>query len=201
MIYLLSLFLIALMAGPTGAQSSGSPSYVVGDEWTLSTGLVRKVVKVEGDTTVISGSGNCRTCLLHFDKNLVLLKIENADGSPVDSVAVGFVPLGTEWRMFEFPMDVGKSWKVGAKGLVRNQLNQYDVMNTVQAYEDVTTKAGSFKAFKIVREWQVSPPDSRGRGLRWTTTEWFAPAAKGIVKWTSTSPNARDWELASYAVK
>lgn len=80
-------------------------------------------------------------------------------------------------------------------------MNHYDGMFAVQAYEDVTTKAGTFKAFKIVRDWNIRPIDNRGRGFSWTTTEWYAPDAKWVVKWTTTNPNQKDWELVSYTVK
>ena len=52
MIYLLALLALTLLPSPVHAQSSGPPTFSVGDEWTLSTGLVRKVMKIDGDNVV-----------------------------------------------------------------------------------------------------------------------------------------------------
>jgi len=189
MIYLLALLALTLLPSPVHAQSSGPPTFSVGDEWTLSSGVVRKVAKMDGDNVVISGRENCPTCLQYYDKNLALVKVTRADGTALDT-AVGFVPVGSEWKFFEFPLEVGKKWNFSADGLVRNNVNHYNFVNTVEAYEDVTTKAGTFKAFRIKREVNIRPIDNRGRGPSWTTTEWFSPAAKSLVKWTSTNPNS-----------
>jgi len=199
--FLLSLLLLLVLFAQAGAQSADPPTYVVGDSWTYSNGFRPSVVKIEGDVTVFKGVGNCPTCLAHFDKNLVLLKIEQADGTPPDSAIIGFVPVGTDWKLFDFPLSTGKKWSIGAKGLFRNNVNHYDGVMAVQAYEDVATKAGTFKAFKIAREWTIRPIDNRGRGTSWSTTEWYAPDIKRAVKFTTTNPNQKGWELVSYTVK
>ena len=171
MIYLFAVVLLAFTAGPATAQSAGPPAFVVGDTWTLSTGLVRKVEKVEGDSAVISGIGTCKTCLVYFStKDGTLVKVEMPDGSAPDSVTVGFVPLGKDWKLFDFPVEVGKKWNFRAKGLFRNAFNNYECAVTVEAYEDVTTKAGTFKAFRIKRDFTIPPIDNRGRGFSWTAT-------------------------------
>ena len=199
--YVFSLLLLLVLSVPAGAQSAGPPAFVVGDSWTMSSGFVQRVIKAEGDVTVMKGMGNCPTCLVYVDKNLALLKVEQADGTPPDSVAIGFVPVGTDWKLVDFPLETGKKWNFGAKGLFRNLVNHYDVGNTVQAYEDVSTKAGTFQAFKIARDWTIRPRDNRARGFSWSTTDWYAPSIKRIVKFTTTNPNQQDWELVSYTVK
>jgi len=166
--------------------------------------LVQTVVKVEGDMTVMKGFGNCPTCLVYFDKNYVLIKVEQADGTPPDPAAIGLVPMGSEWKMFDFPLQVGKKWNIAANGHFRNDLLHFNGAMTIQAYEGVATKAGTFKAFKISRDWSVTTPsNSGGRGFSFSTTEWYAPDVKRIVKYTTTAtnPNQKDWELVSYTVK
>jgi hypothetical protein len=71
----------------------------------------------------------------------------------------------------------------------------------VEGYEDVTTKAGTFKTFKLRRDVTIQVMDSRAGRPSWTEMLWFAPAAKGTVKFTTTNANGRDWELDSYSVK
>jgi hypothetical protein len=203
MIHLLALLALTLLPSPAQAQTGALPIFSVGDEWIFSTGLVRKVVKLDGDSVVISGYGNCLTRLVYLDKNLAFLKITRADGSPPDTDA-GFYPVGNDWKLYEFPLEVGKEWNFGAKGLFFNYVNHYNYVCKVEAYEDVATKAGTFKAFRITRDISVRagrPIGTRSKGFSWTTTEWFSPAAKTAVKWTSTNSSHRDWELTAYTVK
>jgi hypothetical protein len=203
MIFLLALLALTLLPIPVRAQISEPPIFSVGDEWTYSGGFVRKVVKVDENGVVISGYGNCPTCLVYSNKNFSLIKVTRADGTPPDP-AVGFVPVGSEWKLYEFPLEVGRKWTFSAAGLFWNNVNHYNFACKVEAYEDVTTRAGTFKAFRITRDVTITanrPMESRSKTFSWTTTEWFSPAAKAAVKWTSTKPEHSDWELTAYTLK
>jgi len=201
MLSLLSALLLVLLAGQAHAQTADPPVYSVGDEWKLSTGFVRKVVKVEGDVTVFLGYPNCPTCLVHYDKNLILLKIDQENGQPADTGTLGFVPLGPEFKFFDFPLTVGKKWSFSARGLFQNNVVGWSFVNTLEGHEDVTTKAGTFKAFKLRRDVTIQAFESRSGRPSWTDMSWFAPAAKSTVKFTTTNANGRAWELVSYSVK
>jgi hypothetical protein len=137
--YLLSLLLLVALSGHAAAQSAEAPTFMVGDEWKWSSGPVQTVVKVDGDVTVIKGTRGCATCLVHFNKSFVMMNVAQADGSPTDT-SVGFVPVGSEWKLLDFPLQVGKKWNVGAKGFFENRVRHYDIVISVQDYEDVTTK-------------------------------------------------------------
>jgi hypothetical protein len=196
-----SALVLVLLVGQAHAQTADPPVYAVGDEWQLSTGFVRKVVKVEGDVTAFQGYPGCRTCLAYYDKNLVLLKIEREPGQPADTATLGFVPAGPDFKFWDFPLTVGKTWNFSGAGLFRNNRANYSYVNTLEGYEDVTTKAGTFKAFKLRRDVTIQMGDSRGGRPSWTEMNWFAPAAKSTVKFTTTNANGTNWELASYSVK
>ena len=199
--YLLPLLLILVLSTQAGAQSTEPPVFTAGDEWIISTGFGRKVVKVEGDVTVFQGYPNCPTCLASYDKNLTLLKIEKEPGQPADTSTLGFVPLGPEWKFYDFPLAVGKKWHFSAPGLFRNYRVNYSYSSSVEGYEDVTTKAGTFKAFKLLRDVTIQNKNSVVGRPSWTETVWYAPATKSAVKFTTTSATGREWELASYTVK
>lgn len=199
--FLLSTLLLALLVGQANAQTADPPVYSVGDEWKFSTGFVRKVVKVEGDVTVFQGYPNCPTCLVHLDKNLVLLKIDQENGQPADIMSLGIVPLGPEWKFWDFPLTVGKTWNFSAKRMRQLIPETYLYSITVEACEDVTTKAGTFKAFKLRRDFSRLVRFSTNSRPSWTEMNWFAPAAKSTVKFTTTDRYGTDWELASYSVK
>ena len=198
---LVSALVLILLVGHAHAQTADPPGYAVGDEWKYSNGAVRRVVKVEGDVTVFRGYPNCPTCLAHYDKNLVLLKIEQENGQPADTGRLGFVPMGPDFKFWDFPLEVGKAWNFSGRGLFRNNPGTWAYGNTVEKHEDVTTKAGTFKAFKVRRDIVIQTMDSRGGRPSWTDTSWFAPAAKTTVKFATTSANGREWELESYSVK
>jgi hypothetical protein len=189
-------------------QSYGPPKYCALDSWTFSNGRVQSVVRVDDDTVVMTApgvSGPCRRCIFIFDANLRLRSIEHTDGHAFEASS-GFRPVGDGWKLWDFPLVVGKSWRISAAGLVSTAVIAYSIDCTVEAYEDVTTKAGTFKAFKIRRRWSVhASDDNADRGDRWTEMVWFAPAAKTVVKravWrTTASPGDVGWELVSYSLK
>lgn len=199
MLSLLSALVLVLLVGQAHAQTADPPVYSVGDEWKVGR-FVRKVVKTEGDVTVFRGYPNCPTCLVYHDKNLVLLKIDQENGQPADTMSLGFVPVGSEWKFWDFPLAVGKKWDFSAKGFYRGNRVNWSYVNTVEGYEDVTTKAGTFKAFKLRRDVTIHVMDSRGGRPSWTEMNWFAPAAKVTVKFTTTNATGTEWELDSYSV-
>ena len=52
----------------------------------------------------------------------------------------------------------------------------------MSALEEVKTKAGAFKAYKMERTWSGS---SGGKAFQFTDVVWFAPSAKYPVKFES----------------
>ena len=64
--------------------------------------------------------------------------------------------------------------------------------------EEVKTKAGTFKAYKMERTWSGS---SGGTAFRFTDVVWFAPSAKYPVKFESNRQGAKGGELSSYTLK
>ena len=196
-----ALVLLGLIGG-ADAQSPEVLTYSVGDTWTYDTGAVRRVASVTADGHAVAGFvAGCATCLQHYDKTLRLLKVTAADGGEPNWAAVGFTPLGPDWKLMDFPLTPKQTWRVSAKALFRGTLVPATVDVTVLGYEDVTTKAGTFKAYKIQHSWSVRF-GAEGSGIRtWTTVGWFSPEVKWFVKLTSTAPNARDLELVSYNLK
>jgi hypothetical protein len=198
----LATVVFALLITTAHAQSAGPPTYSVGDEWTLTNGEVLKVVRAEGGSLVMQRSGysGCPDCVYHYNNTLHLLRVERPDGTLPTSTS-GFVPVGSGWKLWDFPLEVKKEWRISAAGLNRQGTFNYTIDCRVAAYEDVTTKAGKFKAFKVSRFWSVTTLVG-GRTFTWTDTVWFAPDVKTTVKYKSLNPNAPDdWELASFSLK
>jgi hypothetical protein len=198
--FLVIAFGVAILAGTAHAQSAGPPTFSVGDTWTF-TNRTQSVVKVEGDTVVMTGvNARCATCLYYFDKGLLLQKITQEDGKTPDSATMGFMPVGPDWKVWSFPLEVNKKWSFSASGYFNNRLYRYTGNIEVEVYEDVKTKAGTFKAFRLRREWAARAPGA-SRDLVWTSTEWFAPDVKASVKFTSTNRDSQESELTAYSLK
>lgn len=194
-------FTVLMFVGIAHAQSYGPPTYSVGDTWTIKEeGITRdiKVVAVDADGYSIEGAySGCPTCRVHTDKNLRWLKILDANDKPTTQAT--WVPLGTDWKFLDFPLEVGKKWRISSTGMVRGQfLTDYTVDCVVEAYEDIQTLAGTFKAFRVRRDWSAS---SRGWRDAWHQVSWYAPDVKTVIKFTTSAKWGKNWELVSYSLK
>jgi len=197
----LTLVLSLILASATlaYAQPGARPTHAVGDTWTISSGQIVRVVKVdENGETQVRPKSPCPTCLWILDKDLTLLQVLEEDGKPADANKFGSLPLGLGMKFYDFPLEVKKTWRIEGYTLFRGSSMPMIVENTVSAFEDVKTKAGTFKAFKIDRSWTVRV--SSGTPPTWSTTVWFSPETKGIVKTESTQRNIPSWELESYKI-
>jgi hypothetical protein len=183
------------------AQSTPAPTFEVGDSWRLSDGREIKVIRVDDAGMARTGDvRDCPACVVHFDKQFGFSgTISDGNGKPVDVTRVQGAFVGPNWKFYDFPLETGKSWSFSAQGFFRGQPQRYDVTITVKSHEDVKTKAGTFKAYRLQQDWRSR--NQFGADFTWSNTVWYAPEVKGTVKFASTNINAREWELLSYSVK
>jgi hypothetical protein len=130
-----------------------------------------------------------------------VLVLNNADGGwiamlgPDDKPIMSFdPPIG-----FNFPLEVGKTWTKSYRVTVHptKQTMSFDSTWKVEAYEDVTLPAGTFKAFKV----------SYSGTLGEESMMWYIPelgfnakrSEKRTAKWPS-GPGIRESELISYTL-
>ncbi|HTK90816.1 MAG TPA: hypothetical protein VL948_11225 [Verrucomicrobiae bacterium] len=182
------------------AQTTDPPAFSVGDTWKFSDGREVTVVKVDENGSALTGGlRDCPTCVIHFDKSFGSTGIvTESDGKPLDPGKVQVLFVGPSWRLYDFPLQVGKSWNFSAQGYFRGQVQQYDVAVKIAKYEDVKTKAGTFKAFKMERSWRGGRAPNTST---WSDAVWFAPGVKSVVKFTSMNQNATEFDLTSYSLK
>jgi hypothetical protein len=118
--------------------------------------------------------------------------ILSPDGKPILSYDP---PIGYDW-----PLMVGKTWTKSYKMTVHatKRIIPFDVTFKVEAYEDVTVPAGTFKVFKIS---QVIPGASED-------TYWLAPELGVFVKQSlrrtdksGYGPGTREVELVSQTIR
>ena len=98
---------------------------------------------------------------------------------------------------WDWPLQVGKSWKQSYRMTLHaaKRTVPYTTMQSVDAYEDVTVPAGTFKAFR------VSTVDTLGN----ENVQWFTPELGIFVKQSlkrtvthSQGAGTREIELISY---
>jgi hypothetical protein len=186
-------------AAPAFGQPMAAPTYAVGDSWAYSDGRQIAVVKVEDGAPIMTGPlAVCPACVVHYDRNLAIRKVTDAAGKSVEAAKIDFLALGPEWKFYAFPLEVKKTWSFSAEGLIRGKPQRYDVSVVVAALEEVQTKAGSFKAFKMERTWAGT---QAGQPFKFTDVVWFAPSAKFPVKFQSSRAGVKPGELTAYKVK
>jgi hypothetical protein len=104
-------------------------------------------------------------------------------------------PIGYDW-----PLTVGKTWTKSYRMTVHanKQIFPFEATYKVEAYEDVTVPAGTFKAFKISSSTNTGSQD----------TYWFAPEVGLFVKQSlrrtdksGYGPGTREVELVSQSIK
>lgn len=83
-----------------------------------------------------------------------------------------------ERENLQFPLFVGKKWKTAYEVLGKVTL-RHSVETEVKGFEEVTTPAGVFKAFKLERV------DDNGRNNANYGTYFYSPETRSIVKSTS----------------
>lgn len=104
---------------------------------------------------------------------------------------------GLNW---DWPLEVGKTWTHHHRMTIHatKQTLPYQLLTKVEAYEDVTVPAGTFKAFKI----------SSSNNLGDENVVWFSPELGIYVKQINTrtaknaaGPGRREIELVSQTIR
>ena len=177
-------------AKPTTANQPTIKDYVVGEQWEYKwkTSAGEKI-RGEGKTSkevVIYKNG------LGFSYGKDTVQITNPSSEKG----------ATPYR--DWPLEVGKKWKYESE----SANNEGDKLTTKQAaevisYGDVTVKAGTFKAFKIVYTGTVRNHKYSKTGAPSNDVWWYAPALKSYIKHTQDNGDVSTYsyvnELSKYA--
>ena len=123
----------------------GVPEYKAGDNWDYTNGYFKKVLGFENGLVITTSnlSKRCKNCKYYRDKNYTTVKVIDANGNPTEE------PTGL--KLLDFPLQVGKKWKqtITLRTISSGILSEYSNTFEILAYEEITVKAGSFKAFRI----------------------------------------------------
>ncbi len=173
----LAVLVLALLTDSALAQKAAQPDVKVGDQWQFvmyynvpSTKPNRAWVITSVTPTGIAGTENGEPLMLTTDLN-VLESPRHKDSNP---------------KALSLPLEVGKRWRYASNWMFKAKgANGSSIVDVVViGHEKVTVPAGEFDAFKLVAKGSlsgVSPINSQYAGET-TTTYWYAPAARTIVK-------------------
>jgi hypothetical protein len=183
-------------------KSCGAPVWNIGDKWIYKKAnggiFAHEVVKIEEDLFVVKVEGLRQ--LMGYDKktmnNNFLLE---PSGHRTQNKA-------PSRKLYDFPIVVGKKWSDTTTTLssVSKKEATFSSEFQIEGIEEITTPAGTFKAFKIYYRQTVISPQ---RGSGWVRI-WYSPVIKNWIKrevekslfWQKATL-LKDAELISYELK
>ena len=192
---------LAIAVSTARAQSAEPPRFSVGDTWVRSNGITLTVTRVSDSDATIRGfyAAACPDCLVTVDRDFKPVAVTDGEGQALGAARLRGLPLGRNWTLFDWPLRAGKAWTTS--GRLANRAGtplDVTVRVSVLAFEDVATKAGTFKAYRVEQAWQTVSSEGTDR---WISTFWYAPEAKALVKFEPSDSRQVAWELVSYSLK
>jgi hypothetical protein len=191
---LLSFLVLFIPAIVCGQDKVEAPVWNMGDKWKLTEDVTIMVVKADESSYAVKYLTAGGESILIFEKSSVnrLYIMDKDKRIPYE---------GRNKRLFNFPLDIGKSWK--DKFISKGALKEYTYLETftVSGWEDIVVQAGKFKTVKIEYK-QANADEPAKEGKLWY---WYSPDVKYMVKcqygkgdyWDAI----HDWELTSFELK
>lgn len=182
-VFSIAVLALAVCATSALAQTADRPSVKVGDQWQFAvyysapSAEPNRVWVVTSVTPQgIEGTENGEPLILTPELN-VLESPRHKESNP---------------KTLSFPLEVGKRWRYASDWVFKAKGSKGSVIVdvTVVGSEEVKVPAGEFDAFKLVAKGSLhgtSPINSQYAGET-TTTYWYAPAARVIVRSVHHNP-------------
>jgi hypothetical protein len=152
-------------------DEAAKPSYKNGDTWLYtvkeggSIGSSSKLLNGTYELTIVDGK--LKTAVVNGSQ-----KEDLEPRPPVLTALLTFAP------NLDFPLTIGKQWTREYKGTYvgGRQVIARKITYEVKGIEQVTTPAGTFRAFKLESDDRASQKDY------YTTNYWYSPETRSIVK-------------------
>jgi hypothetical protein len=165
------------------AQIAQRPAVSAGDTWRFAV-YYTVPSRTPNRTWVITSVGNERLLATENGEALTLTTELNVVDSPRQSE--------TNPRLLSFPLSVGKRWQYTSDWLFKPKSSRGSIAAAVAvvSYEQIEVPAGRFDAFKLeaLAELGGASPSNTFYAGQTTTTYWYAPAARAIVKSINHNP-------------
>jgi hypothetical protein len=187
----LMVFIPAIVCGQDKVQA---PVWNIGDKWKLTEDVIIMVANADESSYAVKYLTAGGESILIFEKSSVnrLYAMDKDKRIPYE---------GRNKRLFNFPLDIGKSWK--DKFISKGALKEYTYLETftVLGWEDIVVQAGKFKTVKIEYK-QANADEPAKEGKLWY---WYSPDVKYMVKCQYEKGDywdaIHDWELTSFELK
>ena len=171
---MLGVFAIAIVFSQTVAFSQDEatkPSYKNGETWLYT-------LKEGGSTGSSSRSLNGTYELSIVDGKLKVAAVNGSEKEDLEPRPAPLIAMLTFGPNLDFPFTVGKQWTRDYKGTYVGSSKPIarKITYEVKGIEQVTTPAGTFRAFKLESD------DRAGQRDYFTTTYWYSPETRSIVK-------------------
>jgi hypothetical protein len=177
--------LLALLLGaPAAAQKADRPDVRAGDQWRFAVVYGDHVSAEPNRVWVVTSVGAGAIEATENGEPLLLTPELNVRESPRER--------SSNPRALQFPLEVGKRWRFETDWVFKPKASHGSVLIDVEvvAHEKLTVAAGEFDAFRLVAKGVLrgtSPIGSRYDAVT-TTTYWYAPQARAVVKSVHHNP-------------
>jgi hypothetical protein len=193
---LLSFLVLFIPAIVCGQDKIEAPIWNIGDKWSLTEDITIMVVNAdESSYTVKYLTAGGESILIYEKSSLNRIYLTERDKRVTYE--------GRNKRLFNFPLDIGKSWKdkftVKPAAFAAQEITYLETF-TPLGWEDIEIQAGKFKTVKIEYK-QARDGEPAKEGKLWY---WYSPDVKYMVKCQYEKTDywdAIDWELTSFKLK
>jgi len=191
---LLSLLVLTIPVIIYAQDKIEAPVWNIGDKWSLLGDVTITVVNADETTYAVKYLVAGGESILICEKSSLnrLYSMAKDKKTPYE---------GRNKRLFNFPLQIGKTWK--DKFTTKEAIKQYTYSETftVLGWEDIMVQAGKFKTVKIEYK-QARDDEPAKEGKLWY---WYSPDVKYMVKCQYEKGDywdaLYDWELTSFALK
>jgi hypothetical protein len=179
----LALLALVVLADPAVAQKADRPIVKAGDRWQFveyygipSTVPNRDWVVTSVTPSRVEGTENGEPLMLTSELNVL--------ESPRSK--------NSNLKALSFPLEIGKQWRFASEWVFKVTGSKGSSIIDVEivGYEKVNVPAGDFEAFKLESKGNISGVSAKNSVIdaEVSSTYWYAPAARAIVKSVSRNP-------------
>jgi hypothetical protein len=154
-----------------GQDEATKPGYKNGETWVFT---VKEAGSIGSSSRALNGTYE----LSIVDGKLKVAAVSESQKDELEPRPLVLTNLLGFGRNLDFPLTVGKQWSLEYKGTyvggTKTMLRR--ITYEVKGIEQVTTKGGTFRAFKLESDDRAGPRDY------FTTTYWYSPETRSVVK-------------------
>jgi hypothetical protein len=194
--FLLSIFAVALSwstAVVFAQEQAPAPSFKEGDTWQFNISRKAQIASSTDQNDGVYELSVAQGAVKLYDVNGGQKNELSIQPDGATQALLRLVGKSNQRPDLKFPLSVGQKWtyqyETRPAGLPRDQRRSVEV--NVAGMEQVTTPAGSFKAYKLIKSesWSTTGRGGGTGGGSSTTTYFYSPETRSIVKLSIVSEN------------